>query len=56
MEVMEFERLKSEFKYGSSDRKMDIYTKTEGLSIGQYKELLKLLSKEEFERLEKEMN
>lgn len=55
METAEFENLKLKFKAGDTKSKIDIYTQTEGLNVVQYKELLKLLSKEEFEILEKAM-
>ncbi|MEA4816584.1 MAG: hypothetical protein VB120_06985 [Lachnospiraceae bacterium] len=55
MEASEFEDLKLKFKTEDIKNKIDIYTQTEGLSVIQYKELLKLLSKEEFESLEKVM-
>ena len=52
MELTDFERLKSRFRNGNVDEKIDIYVTTEGLSQTQYKELLKLFPLDALSRLE----
>jgi len=42
MEIVEFEKVKSEFSSADVERKVEMYVSAEGLTQEQYKELLKL--------------
>lgn len=53
MENTEFSRLVEEFKRESTEGKIRLYTSSSGLSMDQYKELLKLYPYNEIDRLEK---
>lgn len=53
MENTEFSRLVEEFKRESTEGKIRLYTSSPGLSMDQYKELLKLYPYNEIDRLEK---
>lgn len=53
MELKEFEKIKEEFKNADTDKKIEIYITTEGLTQSQYRELLKIFPYTEIEKLEK---
>lgn len=53
MEIKEFEKLKEEFIHSDTDKKVEIYITTEGLTQFQYKELLKRFPYNEIDKLEK---
>ena len=53
MDKSQFEKLKEEFINSDTDKKVEIYITTEGLTRGQYKELLKAFPFNELEKLEK---
>jgi len=52
MDLTDFEHLKSRFRSGNVDDKIDIYVTTEGLTQTQYRELLKLFPLDALSRLE----
>lgn len=53
MEKTEFEKLKQEFINSDTDKKIEIYVTTEGLTQLQYKELLKVYPYKEIDKLER---
>lgn len=53
MELMKFEKFKEEFINADTDKKIEMYTLTEGLTQYQYKELLKVFPYSEIDKLEK---
>jgi len=55
MDSVEFEKMKEDFINGDTDRKVQLYISTPGLSPVQYKELLKLFPFNELHRLEEAM-
>ena len=55
MEYNEFEILKNQFKAADTEKKIDLYLETEGLSQDQYKELLKEFPLHELHKLEEEI-
>ena len=52
MEKDKFEELKQEFMNADTDKKIEIYVSTEGLTQAQYKELLKIYPYKEIDKLE----
>lgn len=53
--AVDFEEIKKEFIEADVDTKIDIYTTTSGLSVEQFKELLKHFPLQHLEKLEKAM-
>ena len=51
----EFENIKEEFKQSDLSGKIKIYTTTSGLSVDQFKELLRLYPLQYLDKLEKAM-
>ena len=51
----EFDAVKQKFKSAGVDEKIRIYTTTEGLSVEQFKELLRDFPLQHLEKLEKAM-
>lgn len=56
MEISKFNDLKKEFANSNTDKKIEIYSTTPGLSQEQYKELLKLYPYNEIDKLEKALS
>jgi len=52
MEIHEFTKLREEFQNADLEKKIDIYTTIEGLTVEQYKALLKLFPMNEISKLE----
>lgn len=52
MELMEFKRFKEDFINADTDKKIEMYANTEGLTSYQYKELLKEFPYNEIDKLE----
>ncbi|SHH12780.1 hypothetical protein [Tepidibacter thalassicus] len=50
-----FEMIKERFKNASLDEKIEIYTTTSGLTVEQFKELLKYFPIQHLDKLEKAM-
>ncbi|MBW4829681.1 MAG: hypothetical protein KZY61_04750 [Clostridiaceae bacterium] len=50
-----FEEIKERFKNASVDGKIQIYTTTQGLTVEQYKELLRMFPLKHLDELEKAM-
>lgn len=50
-----FEAVKEQFKNGSLDEQIRIYTTTSGLTVEQFKELLKYFPIQHLDKLEKAM-
>ncbi len=50
-----FEQIKEKFKAADVDEKIEIYTTVRGLTVEQYKELLKMFPIKYLDRLEKAM-
>ena len=50
-----FEQIKEKFKAAAVDEKIEIYTTVRGLTVEQYKELLKMFPIKYLDRLEKAM-
>ncbi|MEY8304183.1 hypothetical protein [Anaerosalibacter bizertensis] len=50
-----FEEIKERFKNASVDGKIEIYTTTQGLTVEQYKELLRMFPLKHLDELEKAM-
>ncbi|MEJ8554935.1 MULTISPECIES: hypothetical protein [Tepidibacter] len=50
-----FEAIKEQFKNGSLDEQIRIYTTTSGLTVEQFKELLKYFPIQHLDKLEKAM-
>ncbi|SCL84702.1 MULTISPECIES: hypothetical protein [Tissierellales] len=55
-ENVNFEEIKEKFKNASVDDKIHIYTTVKGLSVEQYKELLKMFPIKYIDKLEKAMS
>ncbi len=53
MELMKFQRFKEDFINADTDKKIEMYISTEGLTQYQYKELLKEFPYSEIDKLEK---
>jgi len=53
MDIQGFEELKSKFVSADTDAKIRIYVEAEGLTHGQYKELLRMFPLSDLKRLEK---
>nr|WP_317359931.1 sulfite exporter TauE/SafE family protein [uncultured Tyzzerella sp.] len=53
MELMEFQKFKEDFINADTDKKIEMYISTEGLTQYQYKELLKAFPYNEIDKLEK---
>jgi hypothetical protein len=52
----DFEEIKEKFKNASVDEKIQIYTTVQGLTVEQYKELLRMFPIKYFDKLEKAMS
>lgn len=52
MDLMDFQMLKEQFKNADTDKKIEMYISTEGLTKFQYKELLKMYPLNELGKLE----
>jgi len=52
----DFASLKERFKNASLDEKIEIYTTTSGLTVNQFKELLRLFPLQHLDKLEKAMS
>ncbi len=50
-----FESIKERFKNADVDGKIEIYTTVQGLSVEQYKELLRMFPIKYFDKLERAM-
>lgn len=50
-----FEEIKRRFKNASLDEKIEIYTTTQGLTVEQFKELLRMFPIQHLDKLEKAM-
>ncbi|KNF09958.1 hypothetical protein CLPU_1c01230 [Gottschalkia purinilytica] len=50
-----FEEIKERFKNASLDEKIEIYTTTQGLTVEQFKELLRMFPLQHLDKLEKAM-
>lgn len=53
--MINFEQIKQEFINADLDKKIQIYTTTEGLSVDQFKELLRYYPIQHLSKLEKAM-
>ena len=53
MSTVNFEEIKTKFINADLDEKIRIYTTTEGLSVAQFRELLKILSNTTFIKVRK---
>lgn len=53
MDTLTFSNLKAEFQKSDVEKMIDLYVTTEGLTVEQYKELLRLYPQNEIGRLEK---
>lgn len=51
----EFENIKERFKNASVDEKIEIYTTVQGLTVEQYKELLRMFPIKYLDKLERAM-
>ncbi len=51
-----FEEVKQRFKDADLDGKIQIYTSTQGLSVEQFKELLRMFPIQHLDKLEKAMS
>jgi acyl-CoA synthetase (NDP forming) len=51
-----FESIKERFKNADVDEKIEIYTTVQGLSVEQYKELLRMFPIKYFDKLERAMS
>ena len=54
-EKIEFEKIKEQFKLADLNEKIKIYTTTSGLTVEQFKELLRLYPLQHLDKLEKAM-
>lgn len=54
-ENIEFENIKEKFKQADLNEKIRIYTTTSGLTVDQFKELLRLYPLQHLDKLEKAM-
>lgn len=52
---MTFEEVKEEFKNADVDKKINLYTTVQGLTVEQYKELLTMFPIKYLDKLEKAM-
>lgn len=50
-----FEQVKERFSDADVDKKIEIYTTTQGLTVDQYKELLRMFPLKYLDRLERAM-
>ena len=55
MNSAEFKKIRQEFALGDVVRKIEIYTMQQNLTLGQYKELLRVYPQDEWNRLERAM-
>jgi len=53
---VDFEQIKERFKNASLDEKIEIYTTTQGLTVEQFKELLRMFPIQHLDKLEKAMS
>jgi len=53
--VSNFEEIKKDFQNADLDEKIRIYTTTQGLSVEQFKELLRIFPIQHLDKLEKAM-
>lgn len=51
-----FEEIKKRFQGAGLDEKIEIYTTTQGLSVEQFKELLRMFPIQHLDKLEKAMS
>lgn len=51
-----FEEIKQRFKNAGLDEKIEIYTTTQGLSVEQFKELLRMFPIQHLDKLERAMS
>lgn len=51
-----FEEVKQRFQNADLDEKIEIYTTTQGLSVEQFKELLRMFPIQHLDKLEKAMS
>ncbi|WP_416197804.1 MAG: XkdX family protein [Sporanaerobacter sp.] len=54
--VTDFENIKERFKNASVDEKIEIYTTVQGLTVEQYKELLRMFPIKYLDKLEQAMS
>lgn len=52
---VDFEKVKEQFKQADLNEKIKIYTTTSGLTVDQFKELLRLYPLQHLDKLEKAM-
>jgi len=52
---VDFEKIKEEFKNADVDEKIRIYTTTQGLTVEQFKELLRMFPLQHLDKLERAM-
>lgn len=52
---VDFQKIKENFKKANLDEKIRIYTSTQGLTVEQFKELLRLYPIQHLDKLEKAM-
>lgn len=52
MDLLEFNKLKTDFETADVDKKIELYVNTDGLSSEQYRELLRSFPVHEINRLE----
>ena len=55
MTKADFKIVRQQFVLGDIEQKIEIYKNQQGLSLSQYKELLRVFPQEEWERLENEL-
>lgn len=56
METMaDFQKVKERFQNASVDEKIEIYTTTQGLTVEQFKELLRMFPLQHLDKLERAM-
>lgn len=53
---VDFTSLKERFKNASVDEKIEIYTTTSGLTVDQFKELLRMFPLQHLDKLERAMS
>ncbi|MFZ5965882.1 MAG: hypothetical protein ACOYVK_01710 [Bacillota bacterium] len=53
---VDFEKIKERFRDASVDEKIEIYTTTQGLTVEQFKELLRMFPLQHLDKLERAMN
>ncbi|KXG75910.1 hypothetical protein [Thermotalea metallivorans] len=53
--AVNFEEIKERFRKASVDEKIEIYTTTQGLTVEQFKELLRMFPLQHLDKLERAM-